>query len=393
MRLPEIPASKQFRRLTPTLYESALACKARARWAAFGTPNAVPQHPRALLGSSVHAVVEAAQKGQLASDAEDCRRLARNHFDETARKYYEGSHPLLRAKFSTPERLPYYNLFRERAVLLALNAAQLRQASTPGAASQRPQSSGTPQERLAEVWLESPDGLLAGRADYVDTAAGEVVDYKTASAPDDQGGISESEVRQLRLYVHLGLASGMKLNRGVIVRPDGRRATLKISENEAAAEGQKARETLNLLNGDVVRSFADVAEPAPTNCRNCACIPFCEPFWNKASSEWAEQCGSHTEGRVDNITRSTAQGMPLLTLDITIERGTVPPGRGVVQQLPESWALADATSAPHAGDLIRLVNCRAGTPQDGMTLVRPDRVASAVWTVLGSTTSTPTRRP
>ena len=392
MRLPQLPVLKQFKRLTPTLYEAALACKARAVWTAFGQRDAVPQHPRALLGMSLHAVLEAAHKGQIApNDEASCRAAARSIFEMTARDLYDHAHPLLRAKFKTPERLPYYNLFRERAALLAVDASARSRARSVDATRPAPVGPSQSSDR-AEAWLTSPDGLLAGRSDYLDPSTGEVVDYKTNIGPEDEpGGIHNSEARQLRLYVHLGQTAGIKLTKGVVVRADGRRIVLNVSEQEASAEGQRAREILKSLNDQVGRPFEQLADPSADNCRYCPCMPSCEPFWNSASPTWAEQCGSHIEGTITSMQRTVAPGATLLTFGLVVERGTVTPGPAVVEQLPESWATADNTPSPSLGDRIRLLNARIADNPSNMIVIRADRLASAIWTVAPSSSTAPTK--
>ena len=375
MRLPDVPKAGHFTRLTPTLYEAALSCKARARWTAFGDRSALPQHPQAILGSGLHAVMEAAHKGKLANA--DLQMAARMHFDSTVNELYERSHALVRRKFSSPERLPYYNLFRERAALMAIDAAASSQDAKRSSVA--PVEATSPRAS-AEQWLETADRVLAGRSDYVNAEAGEVVDYKTGAAPEDVGGMHESEARQLRFYAHLALSSGIKVKQGVVVRADGRRIVLGITDKEAAAEGERARQTLAALNAAVEKPFREIAEPSARGCRYCPCIPFCESFWQKASPDWAMDVGLHVEGRVTSVSRGTTQNMALLTLDMLVGRGTVAAGPAVVEQLPESWIVADGSAAPHAGDLVRVAHGRGLSVQQGPTLIRADRVASTIWT-------------
>lgn len=97
-----------------------------------------------------------------------------------------------------------------------------------------------PPRRLIETTLTSSDGLLIARPDYVDLQAQEIVDYKTGASLDDAAAMSAAEVRQLNLYVHLALENDLAVSRGVIVRPDGRRAVAEVTKAEANAEGQRA---------------------------------------------------------------------------------------------------------------------------------------------------------
>lgn len=382
MRIPDRPSVRELKHLSPSLYEAALLCRARAAWAAFGDREALPQHPIALLGTCLHAVVEDAHNGELAPGGDQSRRVAaRQIFDRRAKKLHERAHPLLRAKFAAPDRLPYYNLFRERAVLLALEAAS-RVDLGPAAAA--PESTALPRlnDSLVEANLTSPDGLLVGRPDWINAAAGEVVDYKTGAGPDDDSaGLLDSEARQLRLYVHIARARGLNVTRGVVVRADGRRVAMDVPEAEAEAEGQRARELLRAFNADARKSFEELAKPAPSSCRYCPCIPFCEPFWEAVSPAWAEQCGIHVEGTVSKVNRSVLQNAALLTLELNVLRGTTPAGSATVQQIPEKWVSAGDSELPEAGGLVRVVNCRPGDDTEAGRIIRADRMTTAVWIV------------
>jgi hypothetical protein len=382
MRIPEQPAVEELKHLSSGLYEAARVCKAHAAWLAFGDRDGVPHHPRALLGICVHAVVEDAYNGRLPSGDEDHRRSgARDIFDSKATKLHAAAHPLLRAKFPTPERIPYYHLFREWAALLAVDAAARPNAEHVSAAAPK---SGTPlpERPLVETTLRSRDGLLTGRPDYVDPAVGDVVNYKTGAGPDDDPeGLRDSEVRQLRLYVHLAHERGIDLRRGVVVRLNGRRVALEVSEAEAAAEGQSAREALRAFNAKTAEGFKRLAEPSPGACRHCPCIPFCEAFWESATPAWASECGTHVEGTVSAVFRAVMHETALVTLELTVARGTAAPGFAVVQQLPEKWVCAGGAQSPAVGDVIRVVNCRLADDAGETALIRPERLTTAVWTV------------
>ena len=57
---------------------------------------------------------------------------ARDMFDQLATSAYGRAHPLVRVKYESAEVLPYYYLFRERAVLMARRAAEgTRPSPTP----------------------------------------------------------------------------------------------------------------------------------------------------------------------------------------------------------------------------------------------------------------------
>ncbi len=381
MRLPATPAVSPLKQISPSVYEALLRCRARAAWAASGDRSTIPQHPKAILGVCLHAIVEDAHEGALASKSGEARlAAARQAFDQRAALLYKEAHPLLRAKFSAPERLPYYNLYRERAALEALASAdRVERGAAPGSSA----SQGAPANIHAERKLVSQDGLLVGRPDLIDAAAGEVVDYKTGVSPEEaRDAVSPAEGRQLRLYVHLVHENGLGVSRAVIARADGRRAAIDVLKEEGDAEGQNARALLAQYNARAGTAFEEAAQASPEGCRFCPCIAFCEAFWQAASPSWSEHCGVHLEGEVESVDEATVQGMRLMTLRVRVRRGTVAAEEALVEQLPVAWTTCDGSSAPQKGDVLRILHAyRAG--EDSPALIRVDRTATSVWTAGG----------
>ena len=188
-------------RLSPSQYQAGRMCKARLAWAARGRRDELPDHPKALLGTSFHAVVEAAALGRFPEENDEAiGAVARDMFDQVTGSAYGRAHELLRVKYRSAEALPYYYLFRERAALAAVGVAAGRGRPS---ASNVPVRGEAPPRRLIETTLTSSDGLLFGRPDYVDLQAEEIVDYKTGVSFEDATAISDAEIRQLNLYVHL----------------------------------------------------------------------------------------------------------------------------------------------------------------------------------------------
>jgi hypothetical protein len=330
------------------------------------------------LGTCFHAVVEAATTGRLAAETgEAVGMAAREMFDQTATTAYGRAHELLRVKYRSVEVLPYYYLFRERAALIAQRAAG---RSRPSSSIVVPNSAAASPRCLVETMMTSRDGLLFGRPDCVDLQAREIVDYKTGAAADEAGAMSPAEARQLRLYVHLALENDHAVQRGVIVRPGGRRAEVAVTRPEADAEGLQAREALAQFNRTAGHPFAAVAEPSTDACRFCPCIPFCEPFWRDAVPAWLEDCGTHIEGLITVITESQVQNIPVLTFDLQVRHGTVGAARAFVEQVPESWTTTGGCPRPVIGNILRIVHGRA-TSSDSSPVIRVDRALTAVWTV------------
>ena len=297
MKIP-IPADVgRLPRLSPSQYEAGRACRARLAWTTAGRRDELPEQPKALLGIWFHAVVEATAEGRLSAvNQEQTSAAAREMFDQTATAAYGRTHPLLGVKYPSVEVLPYYHLFRERAVPMAQRVAvRRRPPPTAGAVSRH----AAPSRPLVEETLTSSDGLLFGRPDCVDIQACEILHYKTVAAADDAAEISPAQAPQLTLYVHLALENGLPVSRGVIVRPGGRCADAEVTRSQADAKGRQEREVLENFNRTAGRPFEEVATPSAETCTFYPCIPFCEPFWPGATPD----CWRH----VARISRAASQ--------------------------------------------------------------------------------------
>lgn len=374
MKIPQIPTIQTISQLTPSLYEAALHCKARAIWSAFGDRNAIPQHPNAILGICFHKVLELANKGQFPKEKEACRDAARQAFEIQAQSQYQKAHPLLKSKFSSVERFPYYYLLRERSASHGINVALQKKPSTS-------------RETLkafggSEVSLVSRDGLIRGRPDYIDVAQSEVIDYKSGfKAQADGTKLSESEIRQLRLYAYLSLENGIQISKGTIVRTDNH-ATVSISDEDAQTEGDAARALLTELNTEASsQTFQEMAQPSPENCQNCSCIPLCEAFWEQATPEWANECGTHLEAKViQTPIPSTDSDYDVITIEADVIRGTCSPMQITIQQIPKNWLVLDGENIPALGDTIRLIDGKS-VDVDNSSVVKIDKFATTIWTI------------
>jgi hypothetical protein len=371
MRVPTPSPIQKLDRITPTIYEAALKCHARASWAASGRDADVPRHPRALLGLGAHTVLEGARRGVIeGGDVSERRKAAGRLFDATMEQLFHRAHPLLVAKFGSHVRLPYYQLQRERTALMAAELTKLR-----GSKKAVDPSSIPDQGTMVESMLQSRDGKIAGRPDVLDSVSEAVIDYKTGSRPAT-GDLTDGECRQLKLYAFLGMENGVDVRKGVIVRSDRSRAELTIRDSEAEAEAKRARGILEAHNRLTDRPFADVATPSPAACRFCPCIPFCNAFWSAANETWASECGWHAEGEVSGV-----QGEALLSVDLVVDRGTVPRGSTVLTRLSEKWLTFDGAHRPIPGDLVRATDVLYIEDSVDPVILRANRTSTAVWTI------------
>lgn len=380
MIVPEPPALKPLEHISPSVYEASKKCMAKAIWYACGLRGVLPENPAAIIGTSFHEVVAAAHGGMLGMANDFNRDVARQFFDEHMHTLHSQAHPLVRLKFPEPERLPFYNLQRERASLIATNIASSLLSTSVIRARK---SNLTFTSNRIEYSLRSKDGLIVGRPDYIDGRSGAVVDYKSGYTNEaEAGSISDAEVRQLRLYTYLSIENGINISKGVIVRSGGRRCELPISSAEAEAAATDAREQIQRLNGAVRNGarFSVLASPSSQNCRSCPCIPFCESFWSSVAPEWSSECGSHFEGKILDVENRQLQGVSLTTLIIELRAGTGAAQCASIEQVPNSW-LELEDDPPLAGDIVRVVHGRQLGADAKTAVIRIDKSQTAVWRI------------
>jgi CRISPR/Cas system-associated exonuclease Cas4 (RecB family) len=378
MRVPQGPIVRPLDTISPTLYDSALLCKARAAWQAFGQRDTLPSHPAALLGQAYHAVMEAAILGRLGATGEEVEERGRALFESRTERLFKSSHPLLRAKFGRWDRLPYYSLYMERA---AQKAASLRRAD-PAKRRLEPESSDQPSatRRLTEKELFSSDRRIKGRPDYVDLDQGAVIDYKSGAAlqiANDE--MTDSERRQLTLYAFLLRENEVAVTRGIIDRADGRRAEVAISVEAAEREAANARTVQDEFNNAAaILDFQGLANASPISCASCPCIPLCEQFWNNANKDWSSSVGVHVGGRVEHISTVEVSGVQVASISVGVDSGTVQSGPSTVEQIPTQWLTCDSSDLPSAGDYVRVVDAKISS--DDPLVIVTDKAMTSVWT-------------
>lgn len=379
MFVPEPPVLAQLEHITPSIYEAGIGCLAKAAWLALGDTRVLPQHPAAILGTAFHVVVRAAHDGDLPVAAASDRTPARELFDKTARKLHLGAHRLVKLKFSSADRLPFYNLNRERAAITATPIAASRLPSARSAVGAA--SLGSAVVRT-ESRLRSRDGRLIGRADHIDGRSSVVIDYKAGHMSNSEAyAVSDSEARQLRLYAYLAAENGTDVGTGAVVRGSGQRCEIAISPAEAEAEADCAKKQLDRLNAAASEgaSFRDLTSPSPRNCSFCPCLPFCRPFWAEAQPEWNADCGPHVEGSIAAIESRRIQGISLTTLVLAKRAGTVSAQRISIEQIPSEWMRIDYLDMPQIGDGVRVVHGRQMETYRDAAVIRVDKASTTVW--------------
>jgi CRISPR/Cas system-associated exonuclease Cas4 (RecB family) len=376
MTFPHPPKPAKLTRLSPSTYEAARRCNARAAWLAFGDRDSLPGSPAAILGLCFHKVAAAAQAGRLQT-GDGVEEAARCLFDEAAEETFAKSHESFRAKFGVKERLPGYYLRREESVALARTLSP--DEPLPPGRSRPSQMSPT---KGIEHNLQSKDGLLFGRPDLIDAAAGEVVDYKTRRVSlDSPNEVTDQEMRQLRLYALLATDNGVRIQRGAIVLADGRRLTVELNVEDIQREARSAAAVLESYNTavDGNTTFEEMATPSAENCRYCPCMVICEAFWKRAEPSWQEHVGTQVQGKLISISKASVQGVNLITLHLECIGGTIEKGKVALEQVPEEWLLGEVKAHPSHGVLVRIINAHATVSMPEHTVLRADRAATETW--------------
>ena len=382
MQLPEVPKPQRIPAISPSIYEAAKACKAKAVWARFGNTQHTIDTPNALIGTAFHKVMELAGSGKLPEG--DAGRIAARHaFDDEAQRMFQRTHPLLRAKYPSTTHLPNYFLQRERALTVALTFVP-----TAAHTLSSPRAQGAAHStQAAEQTLTSADGKLKGKIDWLNTAEHEIVDYKTGVSFEGQRDqVSDRERRQLSLYAYLARQHGAVVQKGTIIRSNGRRCSIAISMEQADSLANEARGILDDYNLAVANGadFDELGQPSKEACWFCPCIPFCTQFWQANKNGWPEYQGFgwHIQGTVSQISSADIQGLQVVTIILTNCLGTDIPPNGTVtlQQVPTTWISPDPVDMPKSGDVIRIVHARKAHPARN-DVFRADKALSTVWHV------------
>jgi hypothetical protein len=213
----------------------------------------------------------------------------------------------------------------------------------------------------------------------LDAKRREIVDYKSGLRRD--AGISPEEGRQIRLYGEMAVENGFAIERGIVVRPDGRRLPVAMSSSDMQTEADAAKEVLRTVNAAISSgaSFADLANPSAANCWMCPCMSSCDKFWLTADRSWAESLGVQIEGVVNRVERSSIQGADLVSINLGLTRGTIGPGDCSIEQIPAAWLIVGGSSLPNVGVTVRVTNCRLIDSE--LRVARVDRIVTCVWTI------------
>ena len=263
--------------------------------------------PATRLGTACHNVLELAAKGDF---PEPAAPEWGDHFNASWVKAIEHEVEELRSlpgagSWPEPERWPFY--------------ARRKAATKRVARKLCLELADSAIEALAEVPLETSDGLIRGRPDLVIRApVHEIRDYKTGAVIEPAtGDIRPEYLMQLLLYAVLEHAStGEWPSSGLLVPLEGHEVAVDLDPAEAGSLENTVKESLAAYNR-VAESGGDplqLARPSPEACRYCDHATECPAFWEAVNPEW-EAGGVHAAAGVVTGVRVAARGSIAVDLD------------------------------------------------------------------------------
>ena len=138
--------------------------------------------------------------------------------------------------------------------------------------------------QLSEESIESSDGWIKGSMDavYFNGDAIDIIDRKSGDVTRD-GVLRESYVMQLKLYAGLVHdAEGIMPQSLALIDGAFNRYEVDFTPDEVMALYSSAKEWLGAIREEVLSrpgNLASLADPRPSNCKNCQLRPNCRPYW------------------------------------------------------------------------------------------------------------------
>jgi hypothetical protein len=273
-------------RLSPTSLPPIAACRLRGVWQASGQPPLLPSSPAAHLGTIIHRLFEEAGQGAFSDKTEPSGAEARWHELVAEKEQAMSAQPLERRFVPLQQHIPKFEVLRIRTLarVAELSAGvQGREAGPAGA-------DGTPYG--PELWVESTDGLIAGKIDRaLPGPEGPILqDYKSGAifslGHGDQQELKPEYALQLRLYAALyHEQTGEWPSRLQLVPLIGEPRDVSFSAAECVKLLDDARNTLERINEDIARCGNDadaleslLASPSSEACRYCSYRPACSKY-------------------------------------------------------------------------------------------------------------------
>lgn len=265
------------KRLSPSRYLSLKKCQLRGIYSSTGS-LLLPRSPAAHIGTAIHDMLELSMKGRIQS-VEDFNSA----WDNIIRRIEMGMNDNPLERHHVPLSLNIFNF--EVKKTLARKMISAHYSFFP--------RMGSEWGKIAETWVKTADGKIAGRIDLVDkTSEGiEITDYKTGKIFEDSGQVKEEYVVQLKMYAALySETHGIWPDKLSLHGFDVGKVIVDFDKKECSnliEDGKKMlRDITELIKAGVQAD--DFANPSPANCRFCLFRPACNKYWEapKELGDW-----------------------------------------------------------------------------------------------------------
>jgi len=321
--LPEVATIRPLKRVSPSRFTALRECALREVWSATRQPALLPAAPAARLGGVAHKLLEEAGRGQL---REASVPSAETRWAELVNQVEEQ----MQQSWLERSLIPLTRTVREyevRKIRTCNKAAKIAQ-ETP---AYRHKVEGR-REIGFEVWVESPDGLIAGSIDNVqETDHGAVLlDYKSGYIMDRQGvgetlAIKDEYQVQLKLYAALYQSTfGRWPTRLEIVPLQGTNHILPFQPIECTKLLEDAVASLKQINRMISETALStnqsseqrLALPSPSTCRFCQWRPGCAAYQTARDNADDPQWPLDIRGTVTEI-RKLGNGRMSMDVQVT----------------------------------------------------------------------------
>ncbi len=269
----ELEPLKPLSRISPSRFFSLQQCSLKEIWASNGQRRLLPCSPSAYVGTAVHKLLELAFQGRIKDEAtlekcwdDEIRRLEQEMTANTVEKHL------------VPLEMSAYNYEVKKILAFRMLCSMFSNWITTREI--------VAQKSGAEVWVQTPDGKVGGRIDFVkETGDGiEIIDYKTGplmtETPNDVP--REEYLKQIKMYgaLYHAMHKIWPINLS-LVGLDQSKYTTRVNESECLAlleEAQKCFDDTNeLIEGGL--EPGDFANPSPGTCKYCLHRPACDKYW------------------------------------------------------------------------------------------------------------------
>lgn len=297
--------------MTFSTFRAWSECPLKAVLIANKFAESLPRHPRAILGSIAHAVIERVQQNDSTVPLTDNELAA--FWDEEVYKEEAAIRLSTHSELEAPllplsESCPKFERTRLSTLRLAKRviADSLRQSPWRQPRQTVEMGHSSPVART-EQWVSARDATVGGIIDVLIWRDGDLVirDYKTGEVMDRAGDVKTTYVEQLHFYAALcneSIEIGRWPSTLEIVDSRGSIVPVELDKDQATSILDSAVVALHELRLRTAEALAgnlrleDLARPQSAKCEHCGFRPECTAYRNQLCSVGKIE---HESGSVD----------------------------------------------------------------------------------------------